>query len=364
MGTQSVAALIEQAEAVSQAIKTGLNGHGHEHDVAGAIPWGELLETELPAERPLVTGLIEEDTGNILGGAPNVGKSWLMLAMGRAIASGTAFLDTFATTQHDVLIVDEESHLRGLIVRARMLERALPLGRDLPLFFAVGLGLRVDAGVAVARLNALMTQHRPGLVFGDSLTRLHTANENSAGEMATVFHNVKALMRTHGCAFLFTDHTRKKGLINDVEETLRGSSEKRAWADTILAIEPGEQDRMQLVITHVKARHGQRHAPFGVHLDLDTIEGTAHLRYVGDVTSTAPSKANDIIAAIHAVQAQLSADAADDATIAAWLNCSPDTVHRHAGKLVAAGILAKRKVVPSDKGGRPKTIYDVTGGVS
>jgi hypothetical protein len=64
------------------------------------------------------------------------------------------------------------------------------------------------------------------------------------------------------------------------------------------------------------------------------------------------------------VQAQLGADAADDATIAAWLNCSPDTVHRHAGKMAAASILARRKATPSERGGRPKTVYGVTGGVS
>ena len=98
------------------------------------------------------------------------------------------------------LIVDEESHLRGLVSRARMLERAHPFGRDLPLHFAVGLGLRVDAGPAVARLDALLTQYHPGFVVGDSLTRSHTANENSAGEMAAVFFNTKALMRAHGAA--------------------------------------------------------------------------------------------------------------------------------------------------------------------
>jgi len=328
-----------------------------------AISYGELLDLELPPERPIISGLIDQDTGVIMGGAPNVGKSWLMLAKSRAIASGTPYLGEFATTQHDVLIVDEESHLRGIVNRARMLERAQPLGRDLPLHFAIGLGLRFDAGVAVARLDALLTEYHPGFVVGDSLTRLHTANENSAGEMAAVFHNVKALMRTHGCSFLFTDHVRKKGLINDVEETLRGSSEKRAWADSIFAVEASEHDRMRLIVTHVKARHGQRHAPFGVQLDLDPVEGIAQLRYVGDVTSTAPSKANDIIAAIHALRAQLGPDGASARTISAWLNCSPDTAERHAGKLVTAGILARRKATTSDKGGRPTTVYDVKGGV-
>ncbi len=328
-----------------------------------AVSWAELLDTELPPERPIVTGLIGEETGNIWGGAPNVGKSWLILSASRAIASGTPFLGHFATTQHTVLVVDEESHLRGLVSRARMLEKAEPLGRDLPLYFAVGLGLRVDATLpAVAQLDALMTKYRPSLVIADSLTRVHTANENSAPEMASVFFSVKALMRQHQCSFRFTDHVRKRGLINDAEEMLRGSTEKRAWADNIIAVESSDQGRDQLVITHTKARHEGRLDPFGVHLDIDPVDGTARLTYAGEVTSTAATKANEIVAAIHALHQQLGPDGADAATVSAWLNCSPDTVSRHAGKLVAAGILSKRKSTPGDRGGRPRDVYDVPGG--
>ena len=120
---------------------------------------------------------------------------------------------------------------------------------------------------------------------------------------------------------------------------------------------------MQLVITHVKARHGQSHEPFGVHLDLDPVEGIAQLHYLGDATNTAPSKGNDIIAAIHELHAQVGPDKADASTIAAWMNCSPDTVVRHASKLVKAGILTKRTIAVSNKGGR-RVLYDVTGDVN
>lgn len=363
---EQIAALLAQADDALTRIKVAENGHANgAHDIgADVLSWAELLEMELPPERPIIAGLIGEDTGAIIGGPPNVGKSWLILAAARAIASGTPFLGEFATTQHTVLIVDEESHLRGIVSRARMMEKAISLGRDLPLHFAVGLGIRVDVDAAVSRLDALMTKYTPGLVVADSLTRVHTANENSASEMARVFLAVKDLMRRHSCAFMFTDHTRKKSLINDPEETLRGSTEKRAWADSIFAVEPDEQDRKQLVVTHTKARHEGRREPFGVRLEIDQVEGTAYLRHTGAVTSTAQSKANDILAAIHALHEQLGLDGACATTISAWMNCSPDTAERHANKLVTAGILAKRKVVPTVKGGRPKTVYDVAGGVS
>jgi|GEM_PF-6285848 len=328
--------------------------------------WGDILDMELPPERPMIEGIMGEETGGIWGGAPNVGKSFLTVAAARSIAAGSSFLGHFDTSQHTVLVVDEESHLRGIISRARMFEKAEPLGRDLPLHFAVGLGLRVDATpsamAAVLQLEALIAKHRPGLVICDSLTRVHTANENSAPEMASVFYNVKQLMHAYGCSFLFTDHTRKKGLINDVEETLRGSTEKRAWADSIVAVEASDQGRDQLVVTHTKSRHGPRLDPFGVELAVDSGEGTARLTYTGAVTSSTVSKANDLLAGIHALQAQLGEDGADAARLAAWLDCSPATVTRHTKKLIAIGIITVRKATTGEKGGRPRDVFDVTGG--
>ncbi len=50
-------------------------------------------------------------------------------------------------------------------------------------------------------------------------------------------------------------------------------------------------------------------------------------------------------------------------TTAAWMNCNRTTVQRHAKKLIAARILGDRTVYPSEKGGRPRTVYDVLGGV-
>ncbi len=322
----------------------------------------DLLDLELPPALPLVEGLLDEETGNIWGGPPNVGKTWLILTLGRAIASGTPWLGHFATAQGSVLIIDEESHLRGLVNRAQMLDAGDHLGDDLPLFFAVGHGIRIEPGAGFARLNELMTRHQPKLVVADSLTRVHGANENDAGQMSDVFHNVKLLMRAHGASFLFTDHVRKRGIINDPDEMLRGTTEKRAWPDSILAVEPQEQDRSALTVTHTKSRHSQRLAPFGVQMEIDELGRTARLAYAGAVSRTQATKANDIILAIHALQEQLGPDGADATTVAAWIDASEETVRRHVGKLVKAGIVRTRKATPSEKGGRPKNVYDVAGG--
>ncbi len=126
----------------------------------------------------MVEGLIDEGTGNILAGPPGVGKTWKVLALARAVASGTPWLGHFPTNQATVLVVDEESHVPGLQTRARMLEAGDPLGADVPLFFAVGLGVRVDANPGAALLDGLCARYRPGLIIVDSLTRVHGADED------------------------------------------------------------------------------------------------------------------------------------------------------------------------------------------
>lgn len=331
-------------------------------DFPSAFSYGELLDLAIPPARPVVTGLIEEQTGGILAGPPNVGKTWMLLTMARSVAAGHDWAGQFPTTQGAVLYVDEESHLAGVKARLLMLEAAEPLGRDLPLQFAVGLGARLDTAAGAALLDGLLARHRPLLTIVDSLTRVHGADENHAGQMADVFANAKTLMRAHHTTILFADHLRKRGLVNDPEEMLRGSTEKRAWPDTILTAEPDGSEGTGLLVRHVKARHGRRLDPFALTLDVDEANGTARLVHGGEVRPDAVAHGNDIVAAIHALKGQLGEDGADATTIAAWLSCHPDTVRRHTSKLVAAGIVATRKAAASAKGGKPKDVYDVTGG--
>jgi hypothetical protein len=324
---------------------------------AAALSYCELFEVELPPARPLVEGLIEEGTGAILGGEPGVGKTWLVLSLARAVGSGTAWLGRFPTNQVPVLIVDEESHLPGLQARVRMLEAGDPLDVVPEIYFAVGHGVRLDADPGAAHLEALIDRHKPGLVILDSFTRIHGADENSAGEMAGVFGNAKAVMRRHGTGILFTDHVRKHGLLNSPDETLRGSTEKRAWPECILMAEPSGGNA--ITVRHIKARFTERIPDFTVEVRVDGAAGTAAVVHAGAAVPAAEAKANDLIAAIHALQKELGEDGADATKIAAWLECSPDTVRRHADKLVAAGILRTRKVAT---GRAPKVVYEVQGG--
>ena len=316
----------------------------------------EILALDLPPRRPLVNGLVEEESGCIIAGPGGIGKTWLAIDLARAIASGTPWLGHFPTNQAPVLIIDEESNERLIQDRLRLLNASQPLD-DPPLWFTIGHGLKVDADTTRAIIEEEIHRYQPGLIIFDSLTRVHSANENDASEMSRVFARFSALRNTYGCAIVLIDHLRKKGLINDEAEMLRGSTDKRNWPDSILFASPSENG--SFTVSHIKSRYGEALPEFTVQLDIDNIAGTARVTYQGVAPSKQHAKGNDILEAIHAIKRQLGEDDADAQKIAAWLDVSEATISRYVKRLAEQGILRAREVSTA---GRPKRVYDVMGG--
>lgn len=322
--------------------------------------YGALLA--MPDVEPvaLVQGILAEGEGAVIASPPNVGKTWLALSLARSVASGTPWLGRFETAAGTVLYVDEESATRPIRRRLKMLEAAEPIGQDAPLHFAVGAGVRFDDDEAMYRLHRVMDRLGPSLVIVDSLTRVHGADENRAGEMALVFGNVKTLMREHGAAFLIIHHTRKKGLLNDPAEAMRGSSEIRAWPDMVIVAEEDEEHQREITLRMVKQRNAARLDPFTVTRDIDPDAGTARLTYSGSAREQGAANGGDFIKAIHSITEQLGPDATDASSLAAWLDVSPSTVQRLAVKLQAAGLVEVRQVRGDGKG-RPRNVFSVRG---
>ena len=325
-----------------------------------ALSYRDMLTSAFQRPPPLVDGLLDQGTGVILAGPAGVGKTWIALDLIRAVASGTPWLERFPTNAGTVLVIDEESSLWGIQDRLRMLEAGHQLGPDLPVIFSIGQAIRLDTQDGATRLEALICEHKPVLVVIDSFTRIHALGENSAGEMAALFRVATALMNEYGCCILFIDHVRKKGLVDVPDEVLRGSSEKRAWPSTVLFAAAGESG--QVTITHSKARYHEPQPSFSVAIEVDADADSARVRHSGAVASSAVTRGNDIIEAIHAIKGQLGDDGADATTVSAWLDCSPDTVRRHITTLIQAGLVTTRSIPSSAKGGRPKDVYDIVGG--
>jgi hypothetical protein len=225
-----------------------------------AILLYDFMMEEPEAFVPLVQGLLNSGECMILGGPPNVGKTWAMMDMMVAIAAGQQFLGKFHTAQKPVLFIDEEGSRRGDWERFSL----LLAGRDLssvgvPLYSKIDSGIRLDTDKGLAQLSRLIERYRPGAIFLDSLVRVHGGSESDNRQMATFFSRVKALMTTYGSSFIFTHHVRKPG--KDAEEDpiwmLRGASDIQGFPDSVLIALP-TKDHDETKVIHTKMRNGPK----------------------------------------------------------------------------------------------------------
>jgi hypothetical protein len=202
----------------------------------------DLLTAVLPEPRCAVDDLITEGL-TFECGAPKIGKSWLGLGLGIAVAAGGYAFGTIKVEQGDVLYLALEDNPRRLQTRLRML-----LGEDSP---PEGLYIeteweRFDRG-GIERLEAWLDEHpNTRLVVIDVWTRIrpfasnHTDRYQADYEAAST---VQALGIRRGVAVLALYHTRKAES-SDFVETVQGTFGTAGAADTIIVIKRsrGEAD--------------------------------------------------------------------------------------------------------------------------
>lgn len=316
---------------------------------------GEFMAEVIPTPVPLVEGLIDGGSGVIIGGRPNVGKSWLVFDLALSVASGSPYLAHFPTQQGSVLVLDEEGSRWGDQRRIHMLAAAKRLDlSDLPVRIGIGRGLKLDTELGRTTIRRMLERYRPDLVIYDSLIRAHSGNENDSAEMSAFFDNAKQLMQTYGTAFVFTHHVHKPSLLDsdNPADWLRGSSEINAWPDTALVIEPGSTSE-ELKVHHAKSRDHRRLDSFLVRLLVEPEDGRASVSWTGDVERQDRSSEGQI----QAIKAVLATGDASLAEISVALARSPETVRQYLKVLKDSGQIEQR--VPAV--GKPM-VYRLKGG--
>lgn len=184
----------------------------------------------------------------ILGGAPKCCKSWLALELALAVASGKACLGDFAVGDPGsvLLYMAEEA---APVVKARLSgicrHRGLDLGaQDVHLITAPA--LRLDRAQDQARLRDAVARYTPRLLVLDPFVRLHRIDENDAGQVSALLGYLRELQREHDVAIMVVHHARKNGSAAQPGQSLRGSGDFFAWADSLLYV---RRHRGQLLLT-------------------------------------------------------------------------------------------------------------------
>jgi DNA-binding HxlR family transcriptional regulator len=253
----------------------------------------ELLTLPVPQSSWLVDSLLPQGGVMGLAGEPGTAKTWLVLDLAQAVATGRPFLDRFATQQGPVLLIDEENGESRLQRRLARLTNHKP--DDCPVYIASMSGVNLSQDLWIDSLHNKLAEIRPVLVFFDSLVRVHRGEENSAQDIARLFAVLTSLRHEFGCAIVFTHHLRKMGFIRDMGQRVRGSSDILAYVDSMLGISKVEAT---YTLSQLKNRDGDLIKPLSISVE-DTDESTTAIRVIGEVDEETSKRqqARDLIIA-------------------------------------------------------------------
>lgn len=268
-----------------------------------------LRAAELPAQRPEKAWLVRELWSHLavgfIGGQPKSGKTWLALDLAVSVASGTHCLGRFPVDQPGPTLayLAEDSlpcvreRLAGLCA-----QRKLPL-QSLDLHLIDTPRLRLDASEDQALLSRAIFKLEPRLLILDPLVRLHALDENSATDIAPLLGWLRALARAHELAIAVVHHMSKKSR-RQLGQSLRGSSDLHAWADSSAYL-TRQQDKLLLTLEH---RSSPARSPLPLQLALGPDGTTPHLEPSTDSTpsAAAPPVVDRVIQALRESKVPLS----------------------------------------------------------
>jgi hypothetical protein len=204
----------------------------------------ELMAETFPPPRWAVPGLVAEGV-NLLAGPPKVGKSWLSLGLGLAVAGGDDALGSIPTQAGPVLYLALEDTPRRLQSRmGKILEnRAAPRGLTLATMCPP-----LPEGGAAAIAGWLTRNPAARMVVIDVFAKVRgrAAAAVSAydADYAAIGH-AKKLADDYGVAVVLVHHVRKAGA-EDFLEAVSGTNGLAGAADATLVLRRprGEADGM------------------------------------------------------------------------------------------------------------------------
>jgi hypothetical protein len=182
----------------------------------------------------LVPGLIPRGAVVLIAGEAGSCKTWLAMSLSKAVSSGTAFPGR-ECMRSPVLYLDKENP--PSVWRERSALLAIESNENLRVW-----GGWCEQAVPLIgdRLIKKFAEGQNPLVIFDSFIRFHSADENSAGEMATVMGQLRVLANA-GATVLILHHRAKSEA-----SKYRGSSDIQAAVDLAYTIEKAKDGDLDL----------------------------------------------------------------------------------------------------------------------
>jgi|WetSurSiteA1Bulk_404760.scaffolds.fasta_scaffold03726_1 hypothetical protein len=186
----------------------------------------------------LIERLWSMNAVGFVSGPPKSFKTWTVLEMAVAVATGLPCLGTFPVHRTGpVLLYAAEDPAAALRLRLLALARNRGLALDqIDIRVICADSLRLDRSADREKLVATVDLHRPALIVLDPLVRLHGLDENQAAPMADLLGHIRALQRASATAIAIVHHSRKN-TAHSPGQSLRGSSDLYAFVDSLVSLQ-------------------------------------------------------------------------------------------------------------------------------
>lgn len=204
----------------------------------------------------IIDGLLRQgETMNLIAN-PKAGKSWMTLGLAFAVGTGQPWLANFATTQGNVLIIDNELHEETSAHRLRTLAAARNVSLDTCNVDIVNLRGRLLNLIDLGDWLLTLERDRYRLVIIDAFYRTlpigHDENDNAS--VAGLYNALDQYADALGSAFVLIHHTSKGNQSGKaVTDVGAGAGSQSRAADTHLILRPHVEDNVAVLDAAVRS---------------------------------------------------------------------------------------------------------------
>jgi putative DNA primase/helicase len=197
-----------------------------------AVGINEFLRLDIPPREMLLAPILPERSLAMLYAPRGLGKSWLALSIGLAVASGATLLRWSAPQQRSVLYVDGEMPLVSLQERLKAISEGFDneIPNDAFRILAADQiegGINLSSGEGQKSIDPLLKDI--DLLILDNLSTLASTTSESASDAWVPMQNWLLNLRRRGVSVLIVHHAGTNG-------RQRGTSRREDALDTVIAL--------------------------------------------------------------------------------------------------------------------------------
>lgn len=246
----------------------------------------EMMSLKLNPKPYLIDRMIAERAINAITADTGKGKSLLMLIMVKHIASGEKLFGEFETKKKKVLIIDQE--MDEDLLAERYQDVIGEAHGNVECLYEQPIALNEPKDYEW--LKEAIIGNGYGCLVLDTLTNIHTADENSATEMREVNKLLLKLVTDTGITIIYLHHHRKLGKGEKTSQSSsRGSTEIGAKMSSHLLLE-SKKDRgangevvLNFIVKQVKSRRPESVENMSVDVVFDPVTRKTTWKYLGEV---------------------------------------------------------------------------------